>query len=132
MLRRDHGFSAWKTQKQLAIAKSLLADIRDIILQRTDTGDILAWSSLMGFAGASRRISGDRFVFCNGSGATGIGRGATGLGHAFGQKFIPWVVKCWRWAWSRKGEAPAELPNSEALLRRATVEDLESGILLHF
>ena len=52
----------------------------------------------------------------------------TALGHSFGTKFMPWVVKCWRWAWNRKGEAPAELSNSEALLSRVTVEDLASGI----
>ena len=52
-----------------------------------------------------------------------------GLGHAFGQRFFPWISNSWNRLRGRGGAAaPAQLPNSEALLRPVNLEDLVDGI----
>ncbi len=53
---------------------------------------------------------------------------AAGLGHSFGQRFLPWLANTWSWLRGRPRAIAGALPMAESLLRKVTLPELSEGI----
>ena len=53
---------------------------------------------------------------------------AAGLGHTFGQRFLPWLANTWGWWRGRPTASVAALSAAESLLRKVTLPELSKGI----
>ena len=53
---------------------------------------------------------------------------AAGLGHSFGQRFLPWLANTWNWLSGRPTSVAGALPMAESLLRKVTLTELSKGI----